>query len=92
MPIDEPQQIHLEIDLLLVGLFKILPNCCFSGGGGTTMPGLLLLRAVYNHTKSRYRRFTVNSSVLNALELVYHLVIIKLAILLFELYIQYDFL
>ena len=50
------------------------PNCCFSGGGGTTMPGLLLLRAVYNHTKSRYRRFTVNSSVLNALELVYHLV------------------
>ena len=77
MPIDELQQIHLQIDLPLVEQSKILPNCCFSGGGGTTMPGLLLLRAVYNHTKSRYRRFTVNSSALNALELVYRLVTTK---------------
>jgi hypothetical protein len=93
MPIDELQQIPLEIDLRLVRHSKILPNCCFSGGGGTTMPGLLLLRVVYNHTKSRYRRFTVNSSVLNALELVYHLAKTKSEyILLFELYIQYDFL
>ena len=37
------------------------------------MPGLLLLRALYNHTKSRYRRFTVKSPVLKALELVYPL-------------------
>jgi hypothetical protein len=46
------------------------PTACFSGGGGTTTPGLLACSAVYSHRKSRYRRLTSNSGCLYALDVV----------------------
>src|SRR5436305_4021329 len=47
------------------------PTACFSGGGGTTTPGLLLWSELYNHRKSRYRRETANSGCRYAFDVVY---------------------
>lgn len=46
------------------------PTACFSGGGGTTTPGLLACSALYSHRKSRYRRLTSNSGCRYALDVV----------------------
>lgn len=40
------------------------PTACFSGGGGTTTPGLLPWRVLYSHRKSLYLLLTSNSGCL----------------------------
>jgi hypothetical protein len=50
------------------------PTACFSGGGGTTMPGLLACNELYSHKKSLYLRVTVNSGCRYALDDVYVLI------------------
>jgi hypothetical protein len=37
------------------------PTACFSGGGGTTTPGLFACKELYSHRKSLYLRVTANS-------------------------------
>lgn len=47
------------------------PTACFSGGGGTTTPGLFACNELYSHKKSRYLRVTENSGCRYAFDDVY---------------------
>src|SRR3569833_672409 len=46
------------------------PTACFSGGGGTTTPGLLACSVLYSHRKTQNRQKTENTKSKKALDVV----------------------